>query len=274
MTPPGLSTSPRNSAKILTFPPCQSQTLELGQGKYVVRSATTREEIDTALRLRFSVFNIELGEGLATSFATGKDEDAFDDKSDHVILIDRLLGQVVGTCRLRTYEQAESHSGFYSSARFSLNTLPPNVLKYGVEFGRVCIARSDRNKNSLTLLCRFIMEYAQRHQKRYLFGCCSLNSQDPLEGGQLFEWLHECGHTHSEFKVAPRPGFKCIFYKEIQRREYRILPSPFQTYLRLGAKICGMPAIDRELRTIDFFALLDLDEAHQKNAIGQLSRVV
>jgi putative hemolysin len=38
------------------------------------------------------------------------------------------------------------------------------------------------------------------------------------------------------------------------------LPSTLHTYLKLGAKICGMPAIDREFRTIDFFTILDLHE--------------
>ena len=55
-----------------------------------------KEEIDDALKLRFAVFNIELGEGLAKSFANGKDEDAFDGQCEHVILIDRITNQTVG----------------------------------------------------------------------------------------------------------------------------------------------------------------------------------
>jgi putative hemolysin len=31
-----------------------------------------------------------------------------------------------------------------------------------------------------------------------------------------------------------------------------------RTYLSIGAKICGPPAIDREFGTIDFLTLLDL----------------
>ena len=37
-----------------------------------------REDRDAACRLRFKVFNIELGEGLETSYRTGLDTDQFD----------------------------------------------------------------------------------------------------------------------------------------------------------------------------------------------------
>ena len=59
------------------------KSLRLERGRYLIRLARTKEEIDDALRLRFAVFNIELGEGLAKSFANGKDEDAFDGECEH-----------------------------------------------------------------------------------------------------------------------------------------------------------------------------------------------
>jgi len=46
---------------------------EMREGKYAVRFAKSREELDAVLRLRFEVFNLELGEGLETSFRTGRD---------------------------------------------------------------------------------------------------------------------------------------------------------------------------------------------------------
>jgi putative hemolysin len=255
-----LRTASQDQASILPFINRQQQNIELTTNRYKIRLAQSNKEIDNAFRLRFAIFNIELGEGLATSFTTGQDRDAFDDNCEQVLMIDQSLGEMVGTCRLRSYEQAGSHFGFYASTRFNLSNLPSEVLENGIEFGRVCLSVSHRNKNSFSLLCRFLREYAQYHNKRYLFGCCSLNSQDPLAGGQLYEWLNQAGHIHSELYVAPRPGSKCIFYKTVQPPSYRSLPSPFQTYLKRGAKICGMPAIDREFRTIDFFTLFDLEE--------------
>jgi len=37
------------------------------------------------------------------------------------------------------------------------------------------------------------------------------------------------------------------------------LPKLLRTYLAIGAKICGPPAIDREFKTIDFLTLIDLE---------------
>jgi len=244
-------------APVVSFP----THLQLERGKYVIRFARTKDEIDAALRLRFAVFNIELREGLAKSFANGKDEDAFDGQCEHVIIIDRSNNQIVGTCRLRMYDQTNADSGFYSAVRFNLGTLPTEVLENSAEFGRACIGKSHRNRDSIKLLWQFLAEYSARNQRRYLFGCCSINSQDPVAGGQLFEWLYRTGHVHTEFKVIPRTGSKCIFYKMVNAKLYRGLPSTFHTYLKLGARICGLPAIDREFRTIDFFTILNLSES-------------
>jgi putative hemolysin len=249
-----LVSSPETIAPVLNF----AKGLRFERGRYLIRLATTKEEIDGALKLRFAVFNIELGEGLAKSFANGRDEDAFDGQCEHVILIDRFTNQIVGTCRLRNYDRISADAGFYSSLKFNLHGLGTTVLENSAEFGRACIAKFHRNKDSLKLLWRFLSEYSARNQKRYLFGCCSMNSQDPLAGGQLFDWLYRSGHVHPEFRVIPRPGSKCISYKTANATSFRVLPSSFHTYLKLGAKICGMPAIDREFRTIDFFTILDL----------------
>ena len=62
---------------------------EIGTDRYLVRFVRTKEEVDAALRLRFKVFNLELGEGLAGSFITGRDEDELDSTSHHLILIER-----------------------------------------------------------------------------------------------------------------------------------------------------------------------------------------
>ena len=76
-----------------------------------MRLARTQEELAAAQRLRFEVFNTELGEGLAASEATGLDTDAFDAHCDHLLLILRdssgeSTGRVVGTYRLATLAMA------------------------------------------------------------------------------------------------------------------------------------------------------------------------
>ena len=42
------------------------------------------------------------------------------------------------------------------------------------------------------------------------------------------------------------------------------LPALFNMYLRIGAKVCGPPMIDREFCTIDFFVVFDVTKMNKK----------
>ena len=53
---------------------------------YTLRLAQSAEEIRAAQVLRFEVFNLELKEGLAQSYANGFDEDPFDAVCDHLLV--------------------------------------------------------------------------------------------------------------------------------------------------------------------------------------------
>lgn len=232
-------------------------SIEIANGRYVVRLAETIEEIDAALKLRFEVFNLELGEGLDSSFRTGRDRDEFDNSCDHLIVIDRTNGNVVGTYRLRTIEMAEHAEGFYSAGEFELNYLPPEVLNQAVELGRACISQSHRNRQVLLLLWKGLARYLQAMQKRFLFGCCSLTSQEPGDGNQLWGQLINGGHMHPTFFIPPKSGYEC---PSVPGRASEVkIPKLFGMYLAIGAKVCSPPAIDRMFKTIDFLVLFDID---------------
>jgi putative hemolysin len=232
--------------------------LLIEDSKYLVRFTQTTEEIESALKLRFEVFNLELGEGLESSFKTGRDRDEFDATCEHLIVIERDSGKVIGTYRVRTMEMARGIDGFYSAGEFDLRPLPLELLQQSVELGRACIAREHRDRRVLFLLWKALAHYALKRRKPYLFGCCSLTSQDPREGNKLLDQLSTNGYLHPTVWIRPKPGYEC------QSKEswpfYVKLPRLFKTYLGIGAKVCGPPAIDRSFKTIDFFVLFDIRE--------------
>jgi putative hemolysin len=239
----------------------EAPDLRLRQGRYEIRFARSEEELDEILRLRFNVFNVELGEGLETSFLTRRDEDPFDRACHHLLVEDLASGSIVGTYRMQTCEMAQAASGFYSAGEFALETLPRDIVAHSVEVGRACIASEHRGRQVLFLLWRGLAGYLMHFGKRYLFGCCSLSTQDPEAGLELYRQLAEWGNLHPELRVDPRAGFECR--GETERNgapaEPVKLPPLFATYLRYGALVCSPPAIDREFRTIDFFVVLDVD---------------
>ena len=238
---------------------------EIEDDKYVVRFARNVKEVEAALKIRFDVFNLEFGEGLDSSFQTGRDRDEFDATCHHLIVTCKNTNDVVGTYRVRTIEMAHSAEGFYSAGEFDLTCLPADVLNQSVELGRACIARSHRNRQVLFLLWKGLAMYAIARRKRFLFGCCSLTSQDESEGRQMLDHLTRNGHMHSTFFVRPKRGFECGLYGPGAAQPEQVkVPRLFDSYLGVGAKVCSPPAIDRQFKTIDFFVVFDFQEMDAK----------
>ncbi|MEP6902260.1 MAG: GNAT family N-acyltransferase [Actinomycetota bacterium] len=238
-----------------TAPPKQ-----FSEGRYTVRFAKNDEEIDAALRLRFEVFNLELNEGLEASFINERDEDEFDKTCHHLIVVENETEKIVGTYRVRTMEMAQSAFGFYSAGEFAVEDLPYRVLAESIETGRACIAREHRNSRVLFLLWKGLAMYMTENRKRYVFGCCSLPTQDCAEGMRAMRGLVRDGFLHEHLCVAPREDYVCRtedFLSEDSGSDIK-LPRLFDTYLRIGAKICGEPVIDRQFKTIDFFVIVDI----------------
>lgn len=234
-------------------------TIHIENSRYRVHFAENAAELDAALKLRFEVFNLELGEGLSASFETMRDQDEFDNQCHHLLVTEKDSNRIIATYRMQTLEMAKNANGFYSDGEFVLSMFPKAVITNAVEVGRACIARTHRNGMVLFMLWKGIAKYMLYARKRYLFGCCSLTSQDPLEGKQLMEQLKASGQVHQNIQISPQPGFEC--YPEDQPFsgiEAVKLPKLFRIYLNYGAKVCGPPAIDRAFKTIDYLVLLDV----------------
>lgn len=228
--------------------------LEILKGTYRLRLATSATERLAAFRLRFLVFNLELGEGLDAAYATGHDVDPFDAVCDHLIVEHAGSGVVVGTYRLQTGVMAAANLGFYSEREFDF--APYRQLQDSViELGRACVHRDHRSTDVLNLLWRGIAQYALLHGGRYLIGCSSLTSQDPAHGSAVYEALQEC-LVEPHLRTVPRVDFAMPLVPPGKASDK--LPKLLRTYMTVGSKICGPPAIDREFRTIDFLTLMDL----------------
>ena len=237
----------------------------LREGNYEVTFARDRAELDEILRLRFEVFNVELSEGLDESWQTGRDRDPFDDVCHHLLVRSLCDGKIVGTYRMQTSAMAHRNLGFYSHDEFNLESLPESVRGGSVELGRACVAQEHRNKHVLFLLWKGLVLYVAHNQLRYFFGCCSLTSQDPVEGRAVMAYLEGAGLMRDGFRVDPQPGFECYEPGLAVDPDFQVkVPKLFRTYLRHGAKVCGPPAIDRDFKTIDYLVLFDMSEMSDK----------
>ena len=251
-----IDTAGRPHAQRAIVPPAALQPwISIDVGKYQIRLAQSLAEREAACRLRFRVFNIELGEGLISSYSTGMDQDQFDLFCDHLIVEDRSRCEIVGTYRMQSGITAARHLGYYSAQEFDF--LPYESIRDEVlELGRASIDREHRSSEVLTLLWRGIAQYSKFYGLRYLIGCSSLTSQDPQAGWQMYSQLSDF-LVSPEFRTAPLARYELPLAAESSRPEVKI-PKLIKTYIAVGAKICGAPAWDREFGTIDFLTLLDL----------------
>jgi putative hemolysin len=227
--------------------------------RYAVQIADGPGEIRAAQRLRFEVFNLEMGEGLADSYPAGLDADPFDASCDHLLVRHLATGELAGTYRLQAGTAALAGLGYYSEREFDFSPFE-GLRTEMIELGRACVHRDHRNLAVLGVLWKGIAAYATARRARYLVGCSSIPTTDPAAGWSVHERLARTHPAAPHRMTRPRAGWECP--------PCAAGPVPFpipklmQAYLGLGAEICAPPALDREFGTIDFLTLLDLEAIH------------
>ena len=240
---------------------------------FEVKIATEPSEIEQAQRLRFEVFNLELRKGLKSSYDRGLDVDEFDPYCDHLIVRDLNSGEVVGTYRLMRGAQARQNIGFYSEREFDLSrikTLDGELM----ELGRSCSRRDFRDRALIPLMWEAITEQVRKHNVRHLFGCGSLYTTDAAEVSAVYALLKSKYYAAEDYRVRPVdkcnfPGITGDVRIADEQGLFQRLPSLIKGYLRIGALVCGQPALDQEFGTADFFLLLDFGNLKE----GYLTRL-
>jgi len=222
---------------------------------YAARLARNAEEVRTAQALRFTVFNLELNEGLTESLATRLDADPFDEVCDHLLVEHLPTGEIVGTYRLQTGPTAAVSRGYYSEQEFDFRPFEP-IRAELIELGRACVHQQHRNLIVLGLLWKGIADYPRERGGRYLCGCSSITSQDPAVGASAYADLCRKHLAPAQWRTRPLPDFDCPLNQLTE--DPPKIPKLLRAYLSIGAKICGPPALDRHFKTIDFLTLLDL----------------
>jgi putative hemolysin len=235
------------------------------RGNFIVKTAENGAELEQCLKLRYEVFHREYRNKRRQ---IGIDIDGLDYICDHLVIIDKRVGKVIGTYRLNSSLFTDT---YYAANEFNIDqvlALPGNKL----ELGRACIDREHRNGAVISLLWRGIAEYIQKTDTKVLFGCASVKTMEPMEIGLITKHLTEIGAMDFNISVTPTKKYKVrqlrrvMEYIEQNPFEYRkdevdqLIPTLLKSYLRAGVKVCGEPAIDREFHCIDYLIVLKMDE--------------
>ncbi|TGN09411.1 GNAT family N-acetyltransferase [Leptospira ilyithenensis] len=242
-----------------------------------VRLAENQLEIERALALRYDVFNLEMGEGLPQSSATRKDRDEYDLYCHHLLVFDKTNdNKIVGTYRILTRENAKKGIGFYSENEFditSIYNLPDEIA----EVGRSCVHPDYRDGSVISLLWQGLAEFMIKYDVRYLMGCGSIHSTNADVASESYAFLKaKEALAPEEFRVFPNPdyclpGFNVNLEIGDPKSVSKNIPPLLKGYIRIGAKICGIPALDSVFGTTDVFILFDRKEITERYAKHYMS---
>ncbi|MFW0792635.1 GNAT family N-acyltransferase [Gordonia sp. CPCC 205515] len=232
----------------------------LDTGALTVEISDDPADIDAVQRLRYRVFAAEPGFSDAIGdAATGLDADRFDEFCDHLIVRHHEDG-VIGCARLLRSARAVDAGGWYTATEFDIGGLR-EILSATVEMGRVCVAAGHRQGSTTALMWAALLQYLDDGDHQYLMGCVSV----PLSGiGARGSGLRGVRDTLRDKHSAPwpvyphhRPQVDGQLLDDIEPPGAVNLPPLLRAYLRLGARVCGEPAIDEIFDVGDFVTIID-----------------
>ena len=230
---------------------------------FIIKSVENAHELEQALNLRYEVFYREF---LNKSARLQIDVDGFDFICDHLIIIDKNTDNVIGTYRLISSTFSDR---FYSETEFDIDNI--KIAKGNkLELGRACVHREFRTGAVINLLWRGVSEYMKKVESKYLFGCSSVHTTNVFDIGLVYKYFKKYNYSPDELRVYPNDEYRLKRFDlyldaigDIDSQEdkvKRLIPTLLKSYIRMGSKVCGEPALDRKFRCADFFIILDLEQ--------------
>ncbi|MEJ3654320.1 GNAT family N-acyltransferase [Actinomycetes bacterium KLBMP 9759] len=240
------------------------QTPQAAASRYSLLLTTDAAEVRAAQRLRHDVFAGELGatlHSLEPDNEQGVDADRFDAFCDHIVVREDASGEIVGTYRMLPPDRARAAGALYAEGEFVVDALTP-LRDSLVETGRSCVHRDHRNGAVVGLVWAGIARYMLLTGNRWLVGCASV----PLgDGGALAAGVYDQvlakNLAPESYRVQP---FVPWDPAGVVRPARAVLPPLLKGYLRLGAWVCGPPALDVDFGCADFLVLLGLDHTDRR----------
>lgn len=231
-----------------------------GAPRYSLLVARKDEEVQAAQRLRYQVFAEEMGAQLHSD-TPGVDSDEFDEFCDHLIVRDDNSGEIVGTYRMLPPEAAARAGRLYSESEFDLRSID-GLRGSLVETGRSCVHRDHRTGSVVGLVWAGIARYMLLTGHQWLAGCASIPLAD---GGGLaagaWDLVRTKHYAPEEYRVSPLNAWDV---DAVARPAKAVVPPLLKGYLRLGAWVCGPPALDADFGVADLFVLLSLERIDQR----------
>ncbi len=248
-----------NLLQKITTPPLVTEN-----DAYLLKFAENEDEILSAQKLRYRVFNCEQNRGLDSAKDAEFDRDEFDEGAAHLIVFDKASGLPIGTYRA-IGQPGNDPARMYSAREYEVNGIE-RYLPQIIEVGRSCVAKDYRNGAVVAFLWSGMAAITLRSGCRYLCGCVSLEDARPAVAWAVYQSLRDKGLFFPDVDFKPRPQFsfphpdKADIERVLNDKEQlrEAMPPLLKGYITIGAKLLGEPAYDYEFGSIDLPVMVDM----------------
>lgn len=234
---------------------------------FTVKWARHLDEVRRAQRLRYSVFCEEMGAKL-NSKIEGHDIDEFDDHCEHLLVMPTNSDRVIGTYRLLTPLAAKRIGRYYSEQEFDLCGLE-HLRGRIVELGRSCVHPEFRQGGVIMGLWSGLAAFMKHNKLDFMMGCASIPM---LRNGVLsLDYAIDVWHQiQSGHHMTPIQHAIPKLALPLEQSNFNTaktdIPPLIKGYLRLGAKVMGIPAWDPDFNTADLPILMNWSDLSPRYA--------
>lgn len=219
-------------------------------------------DIAAAQRLRYRVFVEEMG-ARATVHSPGREHDYFDPWCEHVVARDRRSGDIVGTYRVLTADNARRLGAFCVEREFDLTRIG-HLRRKLVEVGRACVEPAYRTGATAMLLWSGVAKLARERGATHLIGCASISMSDRgANAATIYTQLARRYLAPTEYRVIPRSPLAALASPVMPTWT---MPPLIKGCLRLGGWIGGEPAWDPDFNTADLLLFLPIARVEARQA--------
>ncbi|MGC5256647.1 GNAT family N-acetyltransferase [Gordonia sp. DT218] len=229
-------------------------------GPVVVGLTEDPADIVEIQELRYRVFGAEPGfADVIGDPVTGRDGDRFDEFCEHLVVRHADDG-LIGSARLLSPARAAAAGGWYTGTEFDVHELA-GIASDTVEMGRAVVAPGHRQGTTTALMWAALLHHLDETCHRYLMGCVSVPLNGPGPRGSALRGVRDVLRDRYQAPWQVYPHLPANIggrrLDDIGPPDVVAVPALMRGYLRLGARVCGEPALDAAFDVGDFVTVLD-----------------
>lgn len=222
-------------------------TFAFQKGRYGVRLAQSRADVEACQRLRHECF---LG-------GDGLDADEFDPNCRHIMVAN--ADGLVATCRVMHLKNGSDIHRSYAAQRYDLSCFS-HVSAPMIELGRFCILPGVQDSDVVRLAWGVLTRMVDEAQAAMLFGCASFKGSNPGDYPAAFDLLARKFQAPQNFVIGCKAPETVMLQGTQQDHAVAMsqLPQLLRSYLSMGGWVSDHAVIDRDLNTLHVFCGVEI----------------